>query len=293
MENEIQDKKIICVACGFDLSQAFFSKNGFNIRKCKKCLTWFIFPTPTPAQINDVYGIDYFSGASKGFGYVDYDFDKEAMKSVFNSHLNDFEKFVKGRRLFDVGAATGYFMTVAKNRGWDVSGIEISEEASKRGREKGLNIVTGTLSDTKIDQVFDVVTMWDVVEHMTNPDKDIDVVNKILKTKGLLAINTPDSGSLFAKIMKQRWHLVVPPEHIWYFNRKSLCLLLERKGFKIIKTGCVGKKFTVEYILQTLYRWQKLSLWKYILEKVKGKAIGQLSLPINLRDNMYILAEKK
>jgi SAM-dependent methyltransferase len=292
MENEIQKSNIICLACGGDKNKQFFEKNGFNIRKCNQCLTWFVNPIPSKEQIDAVYGSEYFSGATKGFGYVDYDFDKEAMKKVFTQHILDFERLILGRDMFDIGAATGYFLLLAKARGWNVSGIEISKDASQKARNKGLDIITGTLSDTNIQRNFDVVTMWDVIEHMRNPEFEINLVNKILKPGGLLAINTPDSYSLIARILKKRWHLVVPPEHIWYFNKKSLSLLLERNGFKILKRGCVGKKFTIEYILQTLYRWQKLSIWKYLLDRVKGKSIGQISIPINLRDNMYILAKK-
>jgi 2-polyprenyl-3-methyl-5-hydroxy-6-metoxy-1,4-benzoquinol methylase len=255
----------------------------------------FLHPVPEPEEAAQVYEQDYFKGAEHGHGYVDYDTDKEAMRETFGDHVRKFEKILsKKGKLLDVGAATGFFMKIANEKDWQTHGVELSPYAAEVARKKGLKVETGTLRKLTLPkESFDVVTMWDVVEHMPDPVGDIRIAHSMLRPGGLLAINTPDSGSLYSKIMGSRWHLFVPPEHIWYFNRKSLRRLLQNQGFEVLEARCIGKKFTVEYVVSFLYRWQKLSLWKRLSEKISGTRIGRLFVPINFRDNMYVLARKK
>ncbi len=293
MENA--HEKINCIVCGSDRANFYASKKGYKVVKCARCGTLFLDPLPKPQEAAAVYGQDYFGGAEKGHGYVDYDTDKEAMRSIFIRHLIHFEKLLKRPgKMLDVGAATGFFMKIAKSRGWEVCGVEISSFAAEAGRKNGLDIITGTLQNIKqADDSFDLVTMWDVIEHMPDPVRDLHRVHSLLKPGGLVAVNTPDSGSFYSHVMGSRWHLFVPPEHIFYFNRKSISKLLQNSGFEVIEIGCIGKKFTVEYVINFLYRWQKLGIWKKLSALIENTWLGKLYFPINLRDNMYVLARKK
>lgn len=318
MENEAKKKEMTrprdglsCMVCGGVLHKPYADKNGYHMRKCAACGLVSVFPLPKDDESAAVYAKDYFSGASKGFGYVDYDADKEAMRPVFVRYLAHIERLLPSAkagaagsragsgksvgRLMDIGAATGFFVALANGRGWEASGIEISEYAAGLARSRGLDVKTGTLDGFAAFPAgsFDLVTMWDVIEHMPDPSKDLARAWDLLKKGGLLAINTPDSGSLYARIMGSRWHLLVPPEHIWYFNRKSLKSLLDENGFEALEIGCVGKLFTLEYVLHTLYRWQKLGLWRSLLSYAEKHAVGKLAVPINLRDNMFVLARKR
>jgi SAM-dependent methyltransferase len=296
MEHETKKKiETVCVACGRKEHVFYTKKNGHDVWRCLFCKTLFLYPLPKSSETEAVYGKEYFAGGKEGFGYVDYDADKEAMRAVFEKYLTDFVRILgKTGRLLDIGAATGYFMRIAETKGWKVHGIEISAYAAELGKSRGLDIETGTVHQTTFaKESFDLVTMWDVVEHMPDPILDIKKIRTLIKPNGLVAINTPDSGSLFARILGSRWHLFVPPEHIFYFNRNSLRMLLERNGFEVLEVGCVGKRFTVEYIMHTLSRWQNLGIWKKLLGFLeRHPRIGQWSLPVNLWDNMYMLARK-
>ena len=295
MENDSQKISFPCIACGEKSHLLYATKKGFRVWKCAGCGMLSVYPVPAFEVSKNVYGGDYFSGAEKGHGYVDYDADKEAMRPVFERHLAHFEKALgRNGRLFDVGAATGYFMHMAKARGWDVHGVDISEFAAAQGRSRGLDLIAGTIkNETRPDGSYDLVTMWDVIEHMPDPVSDVRKAHRMLRSRGLLAINTPDSGSLYARLMGRRWHLLVPPEHLSYFNRQSISKLLKKQGFKVIEIGCIGKRFTLEYIVNFLYLWQKLSIWKKLAEWLKRSRCGQWAIPINLRDNMYVLARKE
>lgn len=292
MENEIQETNINCPSCESGAIKFFTRKNSHNIYGCKHCKLLFVWPLPENTA--NIYLDDYFKGAQRGFGYVDYDQDKSTMLSTFNECLGKIEKILPNKGdLLDVGAATGYFIKTAENRGWKVEGLEISQYAVDQARKKNLNVQQGMLS-TAIYQPesFNLVTLWDVVEHLPNPRSDLLKVCNILKHGGVVAINTPDTSSFFAKLTGKYWHLLVPPEHLIYFNPKNLADLLKRSGFEVLSTDKVGKKFTLQYIFQTLYRWQKLFIWKELAEFLKNSKIGKLSVSINLRDNFLIIAKK-
>ncbi|HEY4503933.1 MAG TPA: glycosyltransferase [Candidatus Paceibacterota bacterium] len=293
-------RHISCIACGDMKHIKYAYKNGYTIYKCTQCKMLSVYPLPK--SLTDIYTEDYFSGAKNGFGYVDYDIDKEAMKGVFIDYIDRIDKIIKNninnkipKRLLDIGAATGYFMNIARSAGYEVTGIEISPTAVVKAKEKGLNVFSGTIEsfDSK-DKKFNVITLLDVLEHVENPYHLISVCRKMLDKNGLIVINTPDSRSLYARLLGKRWHLIVPPEHLYYFNRQVLTNLLDKEGFDIITSTTIGKSFTVEYIFLTLGKWLKVKMFFKITSFLKRHpALGHISLPINLRDNMFIIARIK
>lgn len=262
--------------------------------RCDACHTYFPWPVPSQEQTLELYGQDYFSGATEGSGYVDYDRDKQPMVPTFHRYLDRIEHYLPARgTLLDIGAATGFFLKLAKARNWDVIGIEPSAHASERGRSAGLDIRTGCFVKGLFPkESLDVITLWDVIEHVPEPKTLVEASFEALKPGGILALNTPDSRSVLARTLKANWHLVVPPEHLFLMNSVSLKKVLE-PHFEILETGRIGKRFTLQYVLETLYHWQRLSAWNQLHKRVQGRALGRLSLPINLRDNIFMLSRKR
>ena len=293
MENDLEEIKVTCPACGNVRTEFSFRKNGFDLYRCQICRHLFVYPIAYDALA--LYDADYFGGAKKGSGYVDYDADKEPMRSTFLGYLREIEKFLPQKgELLDVGAATGFFMRIAEKSGWKAKGVEISEYAAEEARNRGLDVRCGTLNaDGFAEGSFDVVTMWDVLEHVTDPEADIRTVVRLLRPGGIVAINIPDSGSLYARIMGKEWHLLIPPEHLHLFSKRSVTALLKRSGFSVEKISKIGKSFTLEYIVQTAAAWRKSGLLRRLAAFLKRHPmIGRLSIPINLRDNMFIIARK-
>ena len=278
-----------CMMCRAT-SRLFARKSGYALYACRACGLKFVYPVP---DSTGVYGEGYFSGAQNGFGYVDYDADKEPMVPAFKKYIKHIQQYGAGKRILDVGAATGFFLEIARHSGFDAYGVELSAYAAKRATEKGIPMITGTLSDVPDSPKFDVITMLDVIEHVPNPALEIKKANSLLEKGGLLVINTPDIGSFYARLMGTRWHLIVPPEHLFYFNRKNIRALLEENGFEVLSILTIGKRFTLQYIFKTLYVWQKLSLWKFLSDVCGGARLRRIALPINLRDNMFVIAHKK
>lgn len=271
------------------------NRRGYPFWRCSSCDLLFVDPLPTTTL--DIYTDDYFSGATAGFGYVNYDADKAPMEASFVRYVTEIDSFLKTgeRKLFDIGAATGFFLNIARNRGWQVSGVEPSSLASELARKKGLNVATGIFDENfpVPPGSLDVVTMWDVIEHVPNARETVKLIHRALKPGGVFAINTPDSGSLLARLLGLRWHLVVPPEHIVLFGRKSLRVLLESEGFTVEKTTCVGKRFSVQYVVQTLAHWQGYGIWKWLSRKLLDTRLGRIGVTINLRDNVTVFARRR
>lgn len=282
-----------CVACG-STAAPYTAKNKFEVHRCSLCELTFIWPMPDNSL--EIYEADYFSGASQGFGYTDYDRDKQPMVPTFETYLRRIAKHTAPgprKTLMDVGAATGFFLNLARQAGWETAGIEPSESAASLGRAKGLDVKTGILvPGVYAAGSFDVITMWDVIEHLPDPKATMQLVIDLLKPGGVVAINTPDASSLWAKFMGPRWHLLCPPEHLCLFSPKSLGSLLRDQGMSVLEVSKIGKSFTLQYVVQTLAHWQKLRLWESLGERLQGSALGRVQIPINLYDNFFVLAQK-
>lgn len=293
MEND-HEKIITCVVCKKAQGYFFVRKNGIELYRCGACR--HIFPSPFLKHNSFRYDEDYFSGAKTASGYIDYDRDKEPMRPVFVKYMKEIESLCPGKgKLLDVGAATGFFVEIAKKMGWKACGIEISEYAAEVAQKKGRNVVCGTLSSggTLEEGSFSAITLWDVLEHFQDPHREIYLCAKLLMPNGVLAINTPDSGSWYARIMGKRWHLLVPPEHLHYFTQKSIGIFLENNGFHVEKITKIGKTFTLEYILLIASGLQNFGFLSTIITFLKKyPRVGRFAIPINLRDNMVVIARR-
>lgn len=250
---------------------------------------------PVPEQVASIYHESYFykDKAVEGLGYSEYDADKEPMRDFFLEELEKLERVSNGRNIFDVGAATGFFLDRAKERGWTTSGVEVSHFAGRQAIKRGHDVHIGVIEDLPSTASFDVVTMWDVLEHVGTLVSTIMSARKLLKPSGVVIINTPDAGSLFARILGKKWHLVVPPEHLNYLSRSNITRLLSNAGFEDIRISSKAKKFSLSYICQVLYRWQGFRTWGVLSKYFDAPFWRRFAIPINLHDNMLVVAKKK
>lgn len=137
-------------------------------------------------------------------------------------------------RLLDVGAATGFFVEQSNSIGWDAVGIEPSEWAATDARtELGVDVQTGDLESIRFpDAAFEVVTLWEVIEHLPDPRTTPREIRRILRPDGRLILSTPDAGSLAARLSGKRWlGWRKVPEHLFFFDRLNLDRLLIQEGF--------------------------------------------------------------
>lgn len=227
-----------CNLCGSSKKTEVMNKQGYSIVRCDECGLVFVSPRlPADALAESVYGPGYFD-AEKGYGLEDHFGIANKNRSIKNGteRLRWIEKYATRGRLLDVGCAAGFFMLAAKQRGWNVSGIEISDHAAAYAREKfGLDVKTGSFNQKPSEpESFDLVTMLDVIEHLPNPLSGLENARNILKPQGLLFVATPNFDSLPARVLGREWGLVAPEHHFYYFTPGIIEKMLAKAGFKIV-----------------------------------------------------------
>jgi len=246
-----------CVLCNSDdFDELFVGKYGISVVKCRKC--GMTYANPILRQSNTLYNKEYFLGEDEEIGCTNYISDRIGKNINWARHseyrrLKRVLKYKKRGKLLELGCATGFFLNCAREHGWDVQGVEISDYASQYARDSmKLNVITGTLEPNMFEErQFDVVVMWHVIEHVPYLNELLRESYRILKDDGLLFIATPnDLENLKAKLSKDKNRFVKLPEHIYFFNPRTISLLLEKHRFQVkrIYTEAlptkVGKKIT-------------------------------------------------
>jgi SAM-dependent methyltransferase len=164
-------------------------------------------------------------------------------------------RFVRdGGTLLDAGANFGYFLACAQEH-FDTSGFDISREAVEWSRTRlGVRSRVGSVYDVGTDEpgVFDVVTAWDLIEHLSDPCAALVQLHRVLNAGGYLFLSTPDAGSLAARLLGSRWHYFDPEQHLSLFDRANLTTLLRDRGFQVVETRSFGHTYRVRYVLDRL-----------------------------------------
>lgn len=184
----------------------------------------------------------------------------ESRLVTFKQSLKMIEQYVpKKGKLLDVGCAAGFFLKVAKDAGWQVSGIEPNRALAKWGAKKyGVSIFSKDFLETKFkDKSFDVVTFWDVLEHVTDPRAYLKEAVRILKPGGFIFVNYPDMGSVYSKIFKQKWWFI-SPVHLYYFDKRTLGQFFDQEGLKFIKQEKYWQTLELGYLITRFADYNKL-----------------------------------
>jgi SAM-dependent methyltransferase len=226
-----------CVVCGSHDRRPYRSQDRYTIVRCRGCGLRYLSPQPTGSELTGIYDEAYYvSVDSRERGYDGYVTEAENWRRTFRDRLRDLP--AKPGRLLDVGAATGFFVEQARATGWDAIGIEPSEWAAAYARDEvGVDVRTGTLESMEfLDGAFDVVTMWEVIEHLPDPRTTLAEARRLLRPGGRLVLSTPDAGSLAARASGRRWlGWRKVPEHVFFFDRANLDRLLSEAGFRPVR----------------------------------------------------------
>ncbi len=163
----------------------------------------------------------------------------------YNALLDEFEKFRSTGKILDVGCGAGFFLEQAKKRGWEVHGTEYSEAAINVCEEKGINMKHGQLVASRFGETkFDVITSFEVIEHINNPNEDLSHIQKLLKSGGLFYCTTPNFNSAQRYYLGQDYNVIGYPEHLTYYTKKSLNRLVKSHGFSLKKFLSTGISVT-------------------------------------------------
>lgn len=221
--------------------------------------------------------------------------EREGRVLTFQRNLQPFESLVaensNTRRLLDVGCHVGVMVELAQARGWEAWGIEPSTWAAEQARARGLRVITATLADAGLaDDYFDVVTMWDVIEHLTDPAAELRHVHRVLKPGGIFAIHTIDIESLFARLMGKRWPWLMEM-HLYYFSPRTLGKLLGRTGFQVIRSSVQGRFVRLGYLATRIEPYSK-PLYRALVAGITRLNLGAVAIPVNFGDLFTMYARK-
>jgi SAM-dependent methyltransferase len=217
------------------------SANGFDVIECQQCGFKHIVAIPSEKELEQAYRHEYYTQEKPL--YLDrLREDLEWWNTVYTHRYEILEQHLPPtqRKILDIGSGPGYFLLNGKNRGWQVKGVEPSEQAAQHSQQLGLDVENIFFSEESAPALggFDAINMGEVLEHIPRPMDMLKLVHAQLNTEGLVCLIVPNDFNPFQLILRDHMGFnswwVAPPHHINYFDFKSLASLLERCGFEVL-----------------------------------------------------------
>ncbi len=304
-------KRISCNICGsnrsrflfFGLDTMFGSVNygKWRVVECQDCGLMYMNPQVSDADLAEYYSDDYYA----------FDFEPRSglrlklKEAVFRHWRGETEKSLPialGARLYrslvrhlpparprgrllDIGCGSGEMLLELRKAGWDVVGLEASEVAAEKGRQRGLEIRVGAAEDLDFPPgSFDWIRMSHLLEHVVNPRELLERVCGVLRPRGRVLVALPDCGGLPSGILGEHWPNWRIPEHRWFFTRSSISRLLKVSGFRVLNVR--------RYFNPSRFMWGVSSRYGWNVRPRFGlPLIGGRVWPRGLSDELVVVAE--
>jgi len=285
-----------CALCGGAAQRPRFAEGGFRVVACGDCGLVYVTPRLRPERLPEVYDADYWrSAAPSRRGYADYAAEGPLYRRTFARRLRRLARHLgPPGRVLDVGCAAGFFLEVMRDRGWEVAGVEPSAAIAGAARERvgAERIHAGTLETAPFDAGrFDLVTLWDVVEHVADPVDLLRRAARLLAPEGLLVLETQDVGSPVARALGRRWHHFKHLEHLYHFDRRTVEALLRRAGLAPVEitADAAGKEISFGFLRERATR-----LHPAVAGALRPlRALDGVSAYVNPRDEMIVVARRQ
>jgi SAM-dependent methyltransferase len=225
-----------CRLCGHPDPRPVGSFNGFRVVTCAACGHGAVDPVPDATTLAAICEDDayYRGGHGGGIGFGDYRALAGARRRMFEQHLARLRPRVPMGTVLDVGCATGDFLKAAREQGWKVLGVDPSG-AGADAEHAGIPLVGGTVHEAAVEPgSLDLVTFWDVLEHVADPVVDLRRARELPRPGGVVGLTVPDRSSVLAAVSGRRWFgYRTAGEHLQFFTRRSLRRALEAAGFEV------------------------------------------------------------
>jgi predicted TPR repeat methyltransferase len=250
------------------------------IWRCRSCGLLFQWPMPDADDLLKAYG-DVEDPLYVG--------ERDNRYRTFRRVLAELGP-PRSRRLLDVGAYCGYFVDVARQAGFEAEGAELSVWAVSQARRLGLIVHNETVRERAASgEHYDVVTMWDVVEHLRDPRAELGAAHDLLDPGGALHLSTIDAGSRVARMMGHHWPWLMDM-HLYYFDRQNIVRLLEQAGFHVERIRRYTHFVSVDYLLSKV--GTAIPGVDPVAEAVRTVSPERWRVPVNLGDNMHVVARR-
>lgn len=221
-----------CPACGHTRFRRYKRIAEWRIVQCHRCQLAFLNPRPSTAEQKRIYSI------YEGYPPLPTDpIEQRRLIDVENYRVAPLTEVRLPGALLDVGCGSGFFMALARERGWTVMGTEIASHCVAYARERlGLDIFEGDLTELDPARRFDVIAINHVLEHVADPIVQITAAQARLNDDGLLVVSVPNHRSFDAWRKGLEWEGWALPWHFYHFTPATLRGLLERCGLRVIRT---------------------------------------------------------
>ncbi len=227
-------------------TEAQTGRYRFTYRQCCNCGLIFLDPHPDEEEILQYYTQDYYGEGSHKFRS-----SLESFRLFFaRERMRRTQKFfLSPGKALDIGCGQGTFLQLLKEEGWDCHGTELTRESAFRASQKGISVSVGDVEEGQFTlQSFDLMSFWQVLEHLRDPMKILKALRPFLKKEGIVAISTPNIDSLQAKVFTRRWFHLDPPRHLCLFSPETLQRMMKFLGFSLVEI----RHFSME---QNPYGW--------------------------------------
>ena len=244
-----------------------------QVVRCTRCRLVYLNPRLNPDLIIESYA----QGEDQAF------VEQDAMRiRTFTEALRKLEReyglnLSSETKVLDVGCAGGAFVRAARDLELSVIGVEPSKWLSSYARTTyHLDVRTGTLAMQNFPAAsFDLVTLWDVIEHLSDPGAELDRIHKLLKPTGLLVVNYPDFGSAPAQLLGKKWPFLLSV-HLIYYTRYTIRKQLRKCGFQVLDIRRHWQTLELGYVLRRAAVY--FSFFRFIGAFVEKIGLGHLPI---------------
>jgi len=228
----------VCPLCGSDRREFLFRLNGpYKIARCAACGVHYLHPRLIEGAIRDAYQqSSYYQGGTCGYADTSYNDQERALRATFKRLLNNLSRRgLTGGDVLEVGCGYGYLLDEARTY-FDLRvGTDFSGAAAATARATGAEVFVGGIEEVPRDSRFDCVIATQVIEHVYQPLFFVEQLVNHTKSGGHIVLATPDMGGVLRKTMGRRWPSFKVPEHVLYFDSRTLSMLMSRVGLRDVR----------------------------------------------------------
>jgi 2-polyprenyl-3-methyl-5-hydroxy-6-metoxy-1,4-benzoquinol methylase len=241
-----------CPVCDAQDPRLRYEITRFSVNECRDCTQIYLWPQLTDEEVREMFSTLYTVGEGSVpelKSYYEFTYDDvpdNPLVQLYERWLDALEIHRKGGRLLDIGCGTGLFLAVARRRGWEPFGIDDCAEATQHAREHfGLDVSNGEFADfARTDARFDVITMWDIIEHARRPVDLLASAAQCLAADGVIGISTPNQRSILDVVAGGIYHAsggrltralekFYIEQHFLYFTPTTLAAAIDRAGLEV------------------------------------------------------------
>ena len=228
-------KNRVCPVCDSSDEIEIFTKEGGRYVKCNDCSMVYLNPVFTDAAIKDYYESNHTEQSE----VVESDTDNFYV-NIYNGGLDNIQKESSSiKNLLDIGCSSGTFLDLAKKRDFNTFGVELNQTEYKFAKAKGHNVHNDLLENINFEEKFDVVTLWDVFEHLIDGEFYLNEIQKVLSDDGVIFLQVPSSDALAAKILREHCNMYDGLEHVNLYGVKTIEMLANKCNLEVLSLKTV------------------------------------------------------